>query len=348
MQNFKPKYVLIQHGGANQSRKSTKMPNQNPNHQLCNQNYPMREQLAFLTSIDTHPKKQRYYQHLLEKNTSYPSVKSDAQIKTVVNSGFHNISRLVILCHEVLGGIPCSSIYDLFRQRNKSDSHYYSQLYRMWKRGNRIKNPKQTVLSQSDYIARRLGSENISIQGRYLDIGCGMGWKAVDLGRALNIKQVDIFGADIADWFGLTEKRDDRFTFIPLTPNMPLNIETNSLQLISMMHSLHHIKDIEYRLEDCYRMLQKDGYIILMEHDVFFIEDFCIADIEHALYERVRENKKNEFLKNHYANYRNWVEIDILMKKAKFQFVSTGFYDRGNNKTVISPSKTYIAIYKKL
>jgi SAM-dependent methyltransferase len=111
----------------------------------------------------------------------------------------------------------------------------------------------------------------------YLDIGSG---DAVDfnfIADKLNIKNA--ISVDIKD------SRIDRSSdFYLLNVDVPLPFEDNSVDIITILHALHHSSDALFRLKDIYRILRVGGLFVLKDHDVINTDVANIVSFEHLVY----------------------------------------------------------------
>ena len=318
----------------------------------CNSIFSIEEQIKWMKSLESyHPKRIEYMKEMLNQHKKYPSIKSNVQIKTVIDGGFQYINRLIQLCHEQLGGISEEKLFKLFTEnKQQNDDYFYKELKTLFY-NLKTKKKKQMILNIAEYLHLKIESKMSINLVKYLDIGSGNGWKCKALGELLGLKSKNIIGSDVDEWFGDNSKKRNQtqkgFEFLKIQENKPLKLDDNSVQLITIMHTLHHMKDRDTRLKDCNRLLSKGGLLVIVEHDVLTKEDNCLVDIEHAIFERVKSNNFQEFSSTYYGSYINWIEMDILMKKNGFEFISYSMYDRGINNTIL-PTQSYVGIYKKM
>lgn len=325
----------------------------------CNDWFSIQEQINYLNLLNKdqvtfHEKKIEHIEKLLRTNRHYPNVNSKKQIQYVIDSKSDNLFRLVKLCQKRCLLKDDRPLLKLFLAgKSKTDDYYYDQLKLLMKRNKPFfhKPIISIVLYVHIKLSQIIKKYNIEIK-KYLDIGCGNGRRTKMMGSLLNLERKNIYGADIENWFDFcdTKKKKDGknkrgFNFVPIKLNKPIPLK--NVDCITMMHSLHHMKDLKYRLKDCCRMLNPGGLIILIEHDVFEAEDHCVVDIEHAIYERVRKNNSKEFLKTYYAKYVNWIEIDLLMNSCSFDYIKYYEYDEGFQNKNVTPTKSYMGVYRK-
>ena len=139
-----------------------------------------------------------------------------------------------------------------------------------------------------------------------LDFGGNVGNVAYVLGHEiLKLPKERIICVDIDEWAGKNWKPRDDITWIH-TDNLE-KIPTNSVDVITCFHVLHHIPNNLYKniLSNLYRILSKNGVIVLYEHDGISKEWSYIIELEHMLYDVVLEKKISyaKFIKTHYSKY---------------------------------------------
>lgn len=154
-----------------------------------------------------------------------------------------------------------------------------------------------------------------------LDMGGNVGNTASVLGhRILKIPKSKIYVVDIENWEGKKWIPRDDITFVDYYKMD--TIPDNSIDLITIFHTLHHIPTSEYDniLEQFNRILTKDGCIVLYEHNCSENNWAGIIDIEHALYDVVVSKKKSykDYIKTYYAKYLSINKWENLFKKYKF------------------------------
>lgn len=158
-----------------------------------------------------------------------------------------------------------------------------------------------------------------------LDYGGNIGMTASVLGRKiLKLPKEKTLVVDVIEWSGNKWKPRDDITFFPYSK---LNkIPSNSIDLITCFHTLHHIPNDEYAniITNFYRILSNDGCIVIFEHDCESKEWAGIIDLEHAFYDVIVSKKisYNNFVeKEHYAKYLSIDNWKKLFEKYKFKSV---------------------------
>lgn len=148
---------------------------------------------------------------------------------------------------------------------------------------------------------------NINHIHNILDFGGNVGDTAYTIGKQLNLSKNNINVVDIDEWAGLKwePRKDITFTHYDKLSN----IKDKSIDLITIFHSLHHIKENEYNyiLDNFNRILSDKGVIVLYEHNNTSNDIANLIDLEHCLYDVVLSQKLTyeQFVdtKNFYAKY---------------------------------------------
>lgn len=192
---------------------------------------------------------------------------------------------------------------------------------------------KKSTLEQyskfTNYISR-----NVDI---YLDIGCGDGQVSSILAKEFNIKRAVC--CDIED---VRTTKDGEFLLIE--PMFTLHFDENSVDIVSIFHTLHHMTDAIFRLKDIHRVLKVGGFLFLKDHNVVTNEDAENVSFEHFVYS-IGEGKASINDKETYGEiepmyYYNESQVTAFLEAIGFKKMYADLYQ--------NPTKTYVAIYKKL
>ena len=167
---------------------------------------------------------------------------------------------------------------------------------------------------------------------KYLDVGCGNGTITIGIGSHLKLSPENILGADIATWAGHDHKQESLpgFVFKPITSSSDaysIDLPSGSIQFISMLMVLHHIKDelLPAVFGEIARLLGSSGIVLIREHDSPNEMVDSIINIEHGVFEVVLEGLTSgeEFGKNYYGKYRTKREWRALFAQYGFAHLGT-------------------------
>ncbi len=111
-------------------------------------------------------------------------------------------------------------------------------------------------ISQEDHRIKFF--RNLKKRGKVLDIGCGMGYFLY----ACRKHGYEVEGQDVSDDSASYLRSELK---IPVTTGQieEINIENNSLDIITMWHSLEHTPDPRKHLEKAWNWLKPDGFLVV-------------------------------------------------------------------------------------
>jgi len=195
------------------------------------------------------------------------------------------------------------------------------------------------VSDKIDKYIKKTSSKAIKIP-KILDVGCGDGRKIKTISTLMNCS---IYGADIKEWgpYSSTKKFDFPFKTIQLSPyKIPYRKSTFDCILLSLV--LHHADNIYDVLNECSRLLKKEGIILLVEHDVWTYQEDIIVEAQHKLYETINNEKKDSYK----GSYYNFFEWDIIFDRCDFEPVFSDRLYEGINSIGRYDNQFY-GVYKK-
>jgi ubiquinone/menaquinone biosynthesis C-methylase UbiE len=139
-----------------------------------------------------------------------------------------------------------------------------------------------------------------------LDFGGNVGDTAYYFGKQLGLSKDKINVVDINEWSGIKwePRKDITFTHY----NKLSSIKDKSIDLITVFHSLHHIKESNYNyiLDNFNRILSDKGVIVLYEHNNTSNDITNLIDLEHCLYDVVLSQK---------LTYEQFIDTDYFYAK---------------------------------
>jgi ubiquinone/menaquinone biosynthesis C-methylase UbiE len=173
-----------------------------------------------------------------------------------------------------------------------------------------------------EYIVKKIITinDNIKIDKiKYLDIGCGDANKTIIFSKKLNLKKKNIYCADVQSW-GPYQKNKKllplEFRYII---DNKLNFNNNFFDIVSVILTLHHVKNLENFIKEIYRIIKKNGYLLLIEHSVYTDYDKIFINIEHLLYSALYDKRANYITNPDYINCFNIHEWNFIMSKNNFE-----------------------------
>lgn len=173
----------------------------------------------------------------------------------------------------------------------------------------------------------------------YVDIGCGSGSDAISISKALQTEKVVC--ADVKD-FRLGDAK--KLKFLKIDPAVNMNIESNSVGVVTMFHTLHHIlSGYKERLQDIYRMLKPGGIFVLKDHNVQTRVDCDNVNFEHFVYS-IGEGAATIDDVDTYKNIEPMLCFSAFEVSKYLQYI--GFKELKMD-TFQNPTRTYNAVFQK-
>ena len=196
--------------------------------------------------------------------------------------------------------------------------------------------------------------------GNFLDVGCAEGSITGELGAALHLPPERVHGCDIRDI-----PSNDKFTF-RLIDSSEDNQDSlldlykdvydsdGGFDFIAVQMCLHHIVEknkIQNLLNQIYKLLKKDGILLIKEHDSDSKYMDYLLDIFHGMYARVWSDPPEtlNFCGTYSAYYRSRAEWDDVLDAHDFVRLR-GDYARpvyNNRRFLPNPYHIYVDTYEK-
>lgn len=288
----------------------------------------------------------------------YPN--SNRQISTLLNK-FNKPALYFRLCQLICKFKQswdfAGFTYTLLKKKNTTDIEIYETLFRDV--------PKDSAASVLDYSKEFIAEYLVNIfknlkvaPTSLLDIGCGNCIMTRDLGKALDISNSNIYGADVPGEFELkwAESRPREIKFVEIRNN---KLQFNrKFDLITCMMVLHHVPEnvlMQY-IKDIYALLNTGGIFVIKEHDCFNAADYMIADIEHSLFiakeafalrgERKLSAESMRRIFDQKMTYKDRFTWRLMMHQVGFKCIYENVFDAGLSNTY-APNRAYLAIFKR-
>ena len=290
-------------------------------------------------------------------NTILKTIKNINQVALRTNSFVIENRLLEILTKKD----PYYSFYEDLRNKLhtfKTDNQLYNYI-----RKNRFKHSKfnknKNIIPRNLCDARKSLSESIFYDIKdelktvknYLDIGAGDGFKTYYLSEKLKLSKENTFGLDFVKFHSVDylKKRNKNITFIDIEESgQKYPIKNSKFDLVSSFMVAHHVKNLNLYFQEIHRILKKNKYFLLVDHNNYTLMDDMLADIEHSMYEIVYEKEPNyDFKKNEYTQYYDWVTWSIIAEKNNFQFIKQGEI-KSTVTSALMPTSSCYMLFKKL
>ena len=135
-------------------------------------------------------------------------------------------------------------------------------------------------------------------------------------------QQNNVYSFDLKDWLSKHyESKYDNISYLYADlSDYKIPLEDESIMCITSIQVLHHVCNVKQVLNEWFRVLKNDGYIMIREHDCSCLDEELLIDLEHLLYE-ISLRKNMRALYEYNACYFNKTYLYDLLKQAGFTFV---------------------------
>lgn len=165
-----------------------------------------------------------------------------------------------------------------------------------------------------------------------VDIGCSSGSITNGLKELFNLLQTQIHGIDVLEPSRVLFKNKITYHQVVNTSNPVLPFADNSISIVTMLMSLHHIQFAKEYIDEAYRILKHGGILIIKEHDVHS-ENVPLAQALNALHglysiawAKQGEHEDPLFPLDFFAAYKSKEEWTLLIKQSNFEHIPTSHY----------------------
>lgn len=154
---------------------------------------------------------------------------------------------------------------------------------------------------------------------RVVDFGCGDGKILSALRQELGLPRESAIGCD-ATMIPNVDGADFVFHQTDRENGVALPVADGSVDLVVALMSLHHVKNVEFYLQELSRVLSAGGCLIVREHDCCLVSQSGLSvflDLVHGLYSLVLSEPIEDpsFVKNFYAVYRSQKDWRVLLER---------------------------------
>lgn len=251
--------------------------------------------------------------------------KSDSKTKLKIIEFFINYCKNIVIIHNVLQ----NSKYDLdvFHKLVPNDTTNYD---------NSNKHAKLLYKLIPKYIKSK---EKKTI----LDFGCGHCMLGDSLRKLL--KESKYYGVDIENW-AEDFKHDNpnlKFTYITSDTKLPFNDNKFDVIIVSMV--LHHIQNPHFVIDELYRILKKDGVILIREHDAFDDIDKTLIEIQHIIYMYI--TYKDKYIDRNIDYYSDYKSVKDWLNILKKKNLKCKFFIEYDKKIIVKTMRQFIILATK-
>jgi ubiquinone/menaquinone biosynthesis C-methylase UbiE len=273
----------------------------------------------------------------------YINVESNKQTYTFIYNAFKEenfvkISKITLLLKKFISYRDSVKLINLIKQNKMLDTQIIEWINKNKNLNKSLDGGKYDIYqicSSWKYIFENLTLScnslfkkfNINIKDiKYLDIGCGSGYKTIKFSNSLELKKKNVNGTDLKHWgpYNQAETSYD-FNFKFILENGKLDYPDNSFDFISCLLMLHHVNDLEFLIKEIKRILKPNGILLIIEHDCHDDYDKLILNILHTFYGFLVDKDENTISNPSYSQYFNWCEWDFIFHKNKFSFIKSNY-----------------------
>jgi ubiquinone/menaquinone biosynthesis C-methylase UbiE len=260
--------------------------------------------------------------------------------------------KLMILLNKFFRSIYNKDEICALLSKKLSDEDYLQMFKKRYKERIQIKNVAavnyergKKRLSQLKKLFRTLLLETplnkiLSSGGLYFDIGSGDGIITTTIGLGLGFPEERIVASDI-------KPIDDqnKCTFL-LCDGEKLNVDDNTVSLLSLFQTFHHIKNPHKILSEIRRICRPYSILVVREQDVGAYDpqkkiNRYLFGLEHEIYDTIiGDMSTEEFLKTYYADYYGINSLINLFNRYDFKLIGTDYNKKYN------PTNNYYAVFR--
>jgi ubiquinone/menaquinone biosynthesis C-methylase UbiE len=195
---------------------------------------------------------------------------------------------------------------------------------------------------------------NINSNSTILDIGGGNGDILNILGDNFNIVSNNLYCLEQSnDNWSESYSKTNNVTYITWD-NHYLDLPDNSIDLIIIMVTIHHMSDetIYNLLKNIQRILKKDGYVIIKEHNMVNYNVKQLIDWEHHLYHLMSDHKNtniniDKYIETFINNYKSKEDYDQLFDSIDLTGIQEYNRQLENKNDDNNVTNLYWKIYRK-
>lgn len=255
-----------------------------------------------------------YYNNL---NTKYSKTNQLTLLIKYAKSDYQYMARLQSVFANFFS---LSLIAKIFSNEKRSDKEYIQFILAELKKNPHFFKKEKKIeggCSAWDYMIENMSKSYKHIvlpssDKTYLDIGCGNGAKTLKIGKQFDIEHHNIFGADIAQW-GPYKEHTHPFHYSEIIDGR-LQHADNSMDIVSCILMLHHVRDLNQLLSEIERVLKPNGLLLIVEHNNLTDYDNMTLETLHMLYGYLYDKNMTYIEEPDFSFYKNWLEWDYIME----------------------------------
>ncbi len=156
----------------------------------------------------------------------------------------------------------------------------------------------------------------------YLDVGSNTGEIAYAVAKAMNIDTANVFGLDEGEFSGMNIEKSAPINHITYAPGGQIPLYDGSMDMITILQTLHHIGDLDGFMAELKRVTRVGGVVIIREHDMDSPGFKHAIDLEHLIWSAKEEKPNNtyaNFISSYYGRYFSMREMENIFKRYGFE-----------------------------
>ena len=267
--------------------------------------------------------------YIAKHSVIYPKNNSNTQIKFIVDTTFKKryityYNNFLLLLTNFISFYDAFKLLNTIRYTNNiTDIDILKNIDKLHSKKDSIFSLEESCSKQEfgmEMIKSNMELHKIKIKKNsvYLDIGCGDGKKTDIFASAFDIAKKNINGTDINTWGPYSNDKKFSFKFKEII-NGKLDYNDKTFDIITIFLTLHHIENIDLMLNEIYRILKKNGTLIIIEHDSINYLDNLIIEIQHTFFAYFYDKNKNIINNQMYSNYYSSMELEYIFKNHNFK-----------------------------
>ena len=180
----------------------------------------------------------------------------------------------------------------------------------------------------------------------YLDVGCMDGNKTYNSALKMGIKQQNIYCLNLEeDEIFEAQNTTKKITIKTYKKEDKFPFKDKFFSLVSFDMVMHHVEDIEHVLKETYRVLEKDGQLLIRDHDITNDFEKTLCDIQHII---MAKKKNRDYINcNDYSKYFSWPELNYIITSNGF-VLKKYMKDNAIASNIENVTRSYYCLYQKI
>lgn len=259
----------------------------------------------------------------------YKSVKSRQQFESLWKVPTAKDALVYILSKTLRDTINNTGIINIIERYNgkpNADELIYKALNAEYNKKQHNTDTSSITKYRIDARVRDLAgilTDDMKSPKTYLDFGGGDGTISEGIAQWLGVKKENAISADVESWLSGTQaqKQLKHITFNTIPKAGQLPYKDGQFNAITCFVVLHHIEQLDDRIDELYRILAPGGWLLIREHDCRDNATRAIIDIYHNLFELVYNKAPNykQVLDEYYGEYKAKEQWHFTMRNAGFE-----------------------------